>query len=288
MIPVRRETDGHRARRLPFLFLLLWVGAAAVGLSAAGAETPAWRLLEPGLELGDFLSPTASEIGDSRVKVLRIDPAVFALRLLNASAEDSAVSKTAKEWCFARGLTAAINASMFQADRLTSVSLMKTAGHVNNAYVSKDKTFLVFDRLDPSLPEARLIDRECDDIGAFEGLYATFVQSIRMISCKGKNIWTQQPRKWSAAALGTDATGRVLFIHVRSPYSMHDLIDALQRLPLGLERAMYLEGGPEAQLYVRSGSQEWEFVGGYETAFFETTLNTAAWPVPNAIGIVRK
>ena len=84
-----------------------------------------------------------------------------------------------------------------------------------------------------------------------------------------------------------DRQGRVLFIHVRSPYTMHNLIDILLELPIGLRNAMYVEGGPEAQLYVRSGDFEAERVGSYETDFFENDLNDHAWPVPNVIGIVR-
>ena len=38
----------------------------------------------------------------------------------------------------------------------------------------------------------------------------------------------------------------MLFIHARSPWDMHDFIVNLQKLPLGIVRAMYLEGGPEA------------------------------------------
>ena len=91
-----------------------------------------------------------------------------------------------------------------------------------------------------------------------------------MISCKGANVWTQQPKRWSTAAIATDREGRVLLIHVRSPYTVHDLIDNLRKLPLSIDRAMYVEGGPEAQLYVKSGGEEHEFFGSYETGFTES------------------
>ena len=207
---------------------------------------------------------------------------------MNASAPGQGRALTAKEWCARAGLVAAINASMYQADHRTSVSLMKTRSHTNNPRLSKDRAVLAFDRLDASVPEVAIVDRDCDDFETLRGRYGTLVQSIRMISCKGRNVWGQQPRRWSAAAIGRDAQGRVLFIHARSPYSTHELIDILMELPLGLERAMYAEGGPEAQLYVRSGGREHEWVGSSESGFREDDDNRAAWPVPNVIGIARR
>ncbi len=268
------------------MMTVAFAGATAGCPSAAGAAAQkkqpaeAWNPLEPGLELGEFPATHPSESGDSIVRVLRVDPNRFDLRLMNASAPDQERAMTARDWCLRGGLVAAINASMYQTDHRTSVSLMKTGTHVNNPRLSKDRTILAFDRVDTSVPPVSIIDRDCDDFESLRGKYGTLVQSIRMISCRGTNVWTQQPQRWSTAAIGRDARGRVLFIHARSPYSTHDLIDILLELPLGLERAMYVEGGPEAQLYVNSGGLEREWVGGDE--------NRRAWPVPNVIGIVRR
>ncbi|HEY6946849.1 MAG TPA: hypothetical protein VI431_17050, partial [Candidatus Acidoferrum sp.] len=54
---------------------------------------------------------------------------------------------------------------------------------------------------------------------------------------------------------------------------------------IGLVAAQHLEGGPEAQLYVHVGATELEMVGSYETAFTENDANSAAWPVPNILGV---
>ena len=258
----------------------------AAGRAAAGEATrragpdEAWVALEPGLDLGEFPATRPSERGDSIVRVLRVDPNRFDLRLMNASAPGQERALSAKDWCSRVDLVAAVNASMYQTDHRTSESLMRTAEHVNNPRLSKDRAVLAFDRLDDSVPPVALIDRDCDDFESLRGKYGTLVQSIRMISCRGANVWSQQPQRSSTAAIGRDARGRVLLIHARSPYSTHDLIDILLELPLGLERAMYVEGGPEAQLYVNSGGSEREWVGGDD--------NRRAWPVPNVIGIARR
>ena len=69
---------------------------------------------------------------------------------------------------------------------------------------------------------------------------------------------------------------------------MHDFIDMLLELPIDLKNAMYVEGGPEAQLYVEGGGRSIELVGSFETGFFEADDNLQAWPIPNVIGVVRR
>ena len=255
------------------------------GKTAAGAVT-GWQKLADGLELGIFDSPQPAEIGDSKIRILRIDPGRYELKLLNASVSKKGRSLSAKQWCRQNGLVAAINASMFQEDFKTSVSLMRTRTHVNNPrFRKKDMTILAFDRLGTGVPEVKIIDRQCEDFKIWKYKYGTLVQSIRMISCKGKNVWRQQPQKWSTVAIGIDKTDRVLFIHVGSPYSTHDLINILKELPLDIARAMYTEGGPQAQLYIKTGAHEYEFVGHSEIDFSNNTNPLFSWPIPNVVGI---
>ncbi len=176
-------------------------------------------------------------MGDSMIRVLRIDPIHYKLRLLNASASENGRALSAKEWCRQNGLVAAINASMYQADLKASVSLMRTKSHINNPKLSKDMAVLAFDRQSPDVPRVKIIDRQCEDFETWKNNYKTLIQSIRMISCKGKNVWAQQTRKWSTAAIAIDHHDRVLFIHVGSPYSTHDLIDILKMLPLDIDQS---------------------------------------------------
>jgi hypothetical protein len=243
------------------------------------APPSVWERLEAGLDLGEFGDPQPAAAGAPAVCALRIDPRHFDLRLLNASAPGEGEPRTARGWCDQRGLVAAINASMYQTDRLSSVSLMRTRSHVNNPRLSKDRSVLAFEPLDPGLPPVRLLDRECDDFETWLPRYGTLVQSIRMLSCQGENVWKQQPQRSSTAAIGSDRDGRTLFIHVTPPYSTHDAIEMLRGLPLGLERLMYVEGGGEAQLFLRAGNRVVELTGG---------RGRTARPLPNVVGVARR
>ncbi|MEE9258894.1 MAG: hypothetical protein V3U37_05085, partial [Nitrospinaceae bacterium] len=166
-------------QRILTCLILLAGGLAGLGLliqdPVIGKEPKRnpWIRLEPGLEFASFIAPRKSPVGDNLIRILKIDPKRFQFRLLNASASPGAKRLSAKEWVRQNGMVAAINASMYQADKLTSVSLMKTFGHVNNSWFSKDRALLVFDPKKPSLPHARILDRDCQNVDHLRQLYHT-------------------------------------------------------------------------------------------------------------------
>ncbi len=252
-------------------------------------EDEPWQTLEPGLELGTFVSPRRSTVGDSLIHVVRVDPERFDLVLKMAGAGDPVVTRTGREWAAQAGLLAAINSSMYQEDHETSTELMRSSEHVNNNRLTSGNTVLAFE-LDPAapadLPRARIIDRQCEDFDALRPHYQSLVQSIRMVSCERANVWQQSTRIWSHAVIGIDGAGRPLLIHARSPWTTHDFIDILLELPIDLRQLQYAEGGPEAQLFVDAGDVELERFGSFETGFLESDDNAVAWPVPNVIGVV--
>ena len=245
-----------------------------------------WVALEPGLEYALFEGPP-SDVGDRKIAVVRIDPARFELKLLNASAPGEGERRTARDWAYRTGASAAINASMYQEDYRSSVSLMRTRDHVNQRRVSKDKAVLAFDPLVSGVAPVRIVDRSCEDLGQAEKRYGTLVQSIRMISCERRNVWAPSERRFSTAAIGIDGRGRILFIHAQTPWPVNALVEALLTLPIDVARAMYVEGGPEAQIYARAGAREVERVGGFEGAA-RAAQNPKAWPVPNVIVAIRR
>ena len=285
----------HLGGRLsPALLALLFSAPGGTGAPPALAPHPAsspqaatagFSALEPGLELGSFAGPGEAP-GDRKIWIARIDLARFELKLVNASAGD-ARPHTIKQWALGAGASAAINASMFREDGLTSVGLMKTRLHENNPRrVKSYKALLAFDPAHAGLPAVRILDAACGDLDPYPPPYGTLVQSIRLVSCDRKNVWAPEEKRWSSAVVGVDGAGRVLFIHARSPWPVHDLADALLALPIDLRRAMYLEGGKEAQLFVRGGGREVERLGALEG----TSRDDAAipWEIPNALVAVRR
>jgi hypothetical protein len=279
-------------RLAPALLALLVSGqgpgdALSPPTQAAPAPPAGWTALAPGLDLGTFAGPSPAR-GDGRIWIVRVDPARFELKLVNASASDGR-PRTVKSWVQAAGGVAGINAGMFQTDGLTSVGLMRTRLHENNPRrAARYKALLALDPLRAGQPPLRIIDAACGEAESLFPAYGTLLQSIRMVSCDRKNVWAPDAKRWSAAALGVDGAGRALLVHARSPWPVHDLVDALLALPIDLRRAMYLEGGPESQLYARGDGREVERLGAFEGRDADRESHALAWEIPNAIVAVRR
>jgi len=227
-------------------------------------------------------------VGDSKITVLRIDPSRWELELMGAFQTGESGGHTAREWSQKHKYAAAINAGMFLTDGKTHLGYLRSRDQVYNRRLNNYQSVLAFDPHEPQkAPVFRIFDLDSPGVNlqAILADYASAVQNLRLIKHPGLNQWAQQSREWSEAAVGEDGDGRVLFIYSRSPFSMHDLNQELLRAGIGLVAAQHMEGGPEAQLYVHAGDTELEMFGSYETSFKENDENSAAWPVPNVIGV---
>ena len=225
-------------------------GAAFPRLGGERRASGAWDTLADGLEVARLDGPE-----DATVTVVRIVPARYRFSLLSAKLESRTPAPTIAEWVEQHEATGAINASMYQADNLTSVGFMREGRRVNNRGWTRDKAVFVAEPLRAGRPLARLLDRTCEDAPGIARGYGLVVQSIRMVDCRGRNVWAAKDERWSVAAVGLDDSGRVLFVHCRQPVRAHDLVAALLSMPLGLRRLMYVEGGPQAALHVRVGGR---------------------------------
>lgn len=247
-----------------------------------------WKKVDEGLSVGEFDSPLKSKVKESKVTIVKVDPQFYSFRLLCAS-EHGGVRMTPKKWCKKHGLIAAINAGMYQTDKMTNVGFMKNFSHLNNPRLNSSyKAVLAFNPVGPSVPEIQIIDLRCHDFEKLRPKYHTLIQNIRMISCRQENVWAKQDKIWSMAVFGIDQNGEALLIFTEAPYSGHDFINILLSLPISIFNAVYLEGGPEASLYFSSSGVEFEKVGIYETGSQDNLYKAIARPIPNVIGIVKK
>ena len=267
---------------------------AAVVLLAAGcgdreSRDPGWETLEPGLAIGRFhLCDEPPEAPPSLV-VLRADPDRFAFRVLTASATEERVPRTAREWAKLHDLAVVTNAGMFHPDYLRHVGLLIDGDHVNNGVpVRSYRSVLAFRPRDPSDSPFVLADLDETPLEHLRERFEVVVQNLRMIDASGENVWEPSARAWSAAALGTDGRGRILLLFNRDPRSIHDLIDCLLDLPIDVRRAQYLEGGPEAVLYVAGGNRTLEFLGTGSPTADESAGLGFSFPIPNVIGLERR
>jgi hypothetical protein len=262
-----------------FLVMTLFVPAQAYG---------AWEKLAPGMDFGTFAVKNPPRFNDCRIIILRIDPKLWQPVLIGRSGNGASENKTARQWCESHKLTAAINAGMFATDYRTHVGYLASNGHVNSSHVNKYMSVAAFGpKKRERYPEFRIFDLDDPQVTMADILrdFSSVVQNLRLIKRPGENRWRQQDKKWSEAALGEDRAGRMLFIFTRSPFSMHDFNRELLSLGIGLVAAQHLEGGPEAQLYLRIGNVQHEMFGSYKTLFNNKDGKTNTWPIPNVLGV---
>jgi hypothetical protein len=258
---------------------------AAALVSAAPSPTVEWRKVAEGVEYASIALDPRPSLGDGVLHAVRIDPTRARVRALAASREGGK-ARTARRWREEFHLAAVINAGMYQKDYSTHTGFFRVGAHVNSpAWVKDYQSILLIGPGQPGLPAAGLEDAGPGaSAGAYQG-WETVIQNLRLIRGPGASVWKENGRRWSEAAVAVDGQGRLLFLHCRSPFSMHELNAVLLSLPLGIVRAMHVEGGPEASLSVKGGGVALDLAGSYETGFNENEDNRDQWPLPNVLGV---
>ena len=269
------------------LVSLLGVFVSTAPLLAADLD---WKVLEPGIEYATAQAPGPRPLSlsiDDHIHLVRVDPKVRSLEAVMAGAGDGR-PRTAAEWCRERHLAVAINMGMYETDGRTNTGYARSRKYVNNGHwAAKYKSALGFGPLKSGAPA--LVMADLDDPSAKGRLadYGTVVQNLRLIQ-SGHSVWAKQERRWSEAAVAVDRQGRLLFIFSRYPYTMKELTDILLALPLAIDSAMHLDGGPPASLSIHAGGVNLDLNGSFETGALESDVVPTQSPIPNVLGVRRR
>ena len=254
--------------------------AAKGGVDAQGRAD--WRELEPGLLFGEF----QLNEGDARLTVLRIDPAAFDFTLCSRS-QDGGPSRQLNQWGEQYNLVAAINASMYLPDASTSTGYMRQGSHVNNGrVVQRFGAFFVAGPDEPTLPKAAILDRDNPLWRQQMDHYDLVIQNYRMINADRRILWSPGGPHYSISAVAQDGDGQILFMHCRQPVEAYSFAQQVLHLPLNVRTVMYVEGGGQAGLLVRSAALTRELVGLSPSGLLVTGDLRAV--LPNVLGARRK
>ena len=246
-------------------------------------EAPPWQELEPGLEYAEF---DREDQSGSTVVVLRFAPEAFEFSL-HMTSEVGAPQKTLRQWAESHDLVAAINASMYLPDGSTSTGYMRNGGHINNKKLAgRFGAFFVAQPDDAELPSVALLDKEGEGWEQKLAHYKVVVQNYRMINARRNILWSPGGPLYSISAVGQDGAGKMLFIHCREPIEAYAFASLLLHLPLDVRTVMYVEGGAQAGLALRTQGYSLSW-GGRHPADFLVTGNVNA-PLPNVLGVKRR
>lgn len=267
-----------------FTFLLSFT----IALIPESDVTQGWKQLAPGMDLLNLVAKDQGVSGDSHITIVRFDPQEWELVFLGLSQTGESSGKTAREWCKSHKLVAAINAGMYADNYKTHVGYLRFKDHVNNSHVNNYQSVMAYNpKKDKIIPPFRIfdLDESGNSMKSILNDYNSAIQNLRLIKKPGTNLWKQQNREWSEAAIGEDKEGRILFIYSRSPLSMHDLNQKLLASGIGIVAAQHLEGGFEAQFYLNQGDVEIDLFDRYDAKSNDDNGNAEPWPIPNIIGI---
>lgn len=277
-------------------FLLFLLGAIPVRASqepdpVSPGQELRWKLLEEGMEFAQLSFTSPQENGFARiliVRVLRFDTSKYDFALHCAHWEDKKALPL-KEWVQRKQLLAAINASMFDRDGITSTGYMRRGQHINNGrIVRRYGSFFVSGPRQAGLPRAAILDREHDDWERLLPLYDIAIQNFRLMGRNGDQLWPRNGPRHAVACAAEDKEGRILFLHCSQPVSVYEFVEALKAHPtLHLRSAMYMEGGKEASLFLKipALSAHWE---GKNAANYMISSFSGDIPLPNILGVVRR
>ncbi len=249
---------------------------------ACFAATDSWEVVEPGLDLATF---PLHENSNTRIVVLRFNPNHFDFSIFSIS-ENSSNPKTLMQWAQQFDLVAAINASMYLPDGKTSTGYMRSGEHINNKHLAKNfGAFFLSRPYSSSLASVRLIDRDTEGWEELLGQYHTVIQNFRLIDSSRQVLWSTKGQAHSIAAVAQDNLGNILFLHCRQPILAHTFASTLLTLPINVRTVMYVEGGVQAGLVLRSAKEDVLWGGWHPSDIFVGSVSVV---LPNVLGVQRK
>jgi hypothetical protein len=276
----------------PFIFFVLQ--ACSYSKPKKQKEVPKytnWTTLSKGMEYREIDAPTKSFIGDSKLSILRLDPALFSFDLLTASQFDS-IPRKVTAWADTFDLLVAFNSGMYSLEKpLQSRAYLKTGHHVNNGQLLQDFNLMLALGPKPNTNRSNIevLDLTCSDWEQEQNKFSGFAQGLRMIDCNANPMyWQKKIQSCSMLVAAEDQKGWFYLIFTRSPYTHNQMIDFMKQMPGGLHDAIYLEGGPETSLLINVNGHHIEKVGSWVSDTWESDANKHFWPLPNIVGVRKK
>jgi hypothetical protein len=267
--------------------LILLFSVIAVQLNAQLS----WKTMDEGLWFCQMDAPEQSFLNDSKLTILKIDPLKYKFSLLSSS-EHGKKNRTAEEWAQEFGMNITVNAGMYNVyNSRTNKGYMKNYSHLNNHHFNKSyNVMMALNPKNKSNASFRLFDLTHSRWDSIRTRYHSFCQGMRMIDWQGQALaWDKRPgQSCSMVICGTDPDGMIYFLFTRSPYTHQKMIQFIMDLPLNIRTTVYLEGGPEASLYVQAGDTTITKFGSYVSNSYARDDNDHFWKIPNVIGILKK
>jgi hypothetical protein len=266
---------------IKYKVLLLFI-AIVNSYFGQGIDSLPWIQVGKEVYYCEIDAPQKSILGDSKLTLVKINPSFSEFELKSATIHNQSIPLPVNVWADTFGFDLVVNAGMYDLLKpLASKGFFKIGDQFNNQQIntSYNGLFAVNNK------GVGIIDLKCDATFDIRKQHSCF-QGMRMLDCDGEKMdWKKKKQSCSMLVASIDTKGNVYFIFSRSPYLHATFIDFLKMLPLELTTTIYLEGGPETSLYLRTPSGIIQKVGSYISGSYENDNNMKFWRLPNVIGV---
>jgi len=214
-----------------------------------------WQEIAPGLELAKLKLFRFIRLGENEIIVVRIDPDRFHLIPYSFQEIHEARPLSIEEWAGVlpqSGLL--VNAGFFYPDYRHLGLLLKKGHRWGSSWHSTWKGLFLSGgpRGNREQPSALILDLEKEPFDPENTVYPYALQSFMLLDRDGRPRVKQTDSLASRTAVAQDFEGRILFIFVPGACTLYELALLLRTSDLGIKQAMCLDGGFEAQLFVRT------------------------------------
>jgi hypothetical protein len=246
-----------------------------------------WVTLTKGLQYREINAPIKSEIGDSKISLVRLDRELFEFDVFSATNYDS-IPKSVDRWAKKHKLSIVFNSGMYsQENTLLSRAFLKSGKHVNNPSIIEDFNLMM--AMSPNAihrENIEVLDLTCENFDQIKNEFNSYAQGLRMIDCNGKPMfWKKKIQSCSMIIAAEGIDNKFYIIFCRSPYTHNQMIEFMLKMPYGIRNAIYLEGGPETSLFIDVNGHRIEKVGSWVSDTWESDENKHFWSLPNVVGV---
>ena len=212
-----------------------------------------WREEQKGLHSAEASILYGARAGRPLLRLVRVDPALFALKPFHEKDFPGSWQMDLPGWAVKLPQAAAlINAGQFAENR----------GHLG--WLKRDGSALASGRphgrwkgellsspleRNSGAPRAAVNDLSAEKTA--KGLYRHGLQSFMVLDASGRIRAADSRKLASHALVAEDRQGRLLLIMTPAIMTIYELAEVLKSPELNLKKAMYLDGGFEAQLLIQ-------------------------------------
>jgi len=258
------------------------VGAIVLANTTAGTR---FHEIGPGVEFAKIRGEPFTAGGPTGIAVLRLDPARVRISVRHYSDEPEKRPLSIVEWQRRTGALAVFNAGQYYPDYSYMGLLVSRGRTVSSRLHPTFKAALVADPQGKAPRRARVLDLEEHAIDPERPGWREVAQSFMLFDRHGTIRIRKSGQVANRTVVAEDRRGRLLVITSEGAYTLYDFAKLLRETPLGIEHAMSMDGGMEAELCVRAGDFRYASFGPWAG---DTTMPDAAGarvPLPAVVAV---